>query len=121
MKIPYFQIYVRSPLRSKPNIRADWEESISPLLEIISDRFQRLSLKGVPFEVHAPATNEELSHFIDKTANIDPVLPAKAHAGQLQKEKLKNAIMYHEFKRNHWQEGLYVFQIRKCNDGHSAV
>lgn len=40
-----------SELRQKPIIKDDWQKSVQPLIEVLTARTKRLSLKNVPFKV----------------------------------------------------------------------
>ncbi len=40
-----------SELRQKPTIKDDWQKSVQPLIEVLTARTKRLSLKDIPFKV----------------------------------------------------------------------
>ena len=65
-----------SELRNKPEIKDDWQKSISPLMDTLKSRFSHFKLKDSPFKVLSAATDSELEDFIEKAAFIDPVLPS---------------------------------------------
>ena len=41
-----------SKLRQKPAIKDDWQKSVEPLAEVLTERKKRLALKDVPFKVN---------------------------------------------------------------------
>ena len=39
-------------LRQKPAIKDDWQKSVEPFAEVLTERKKRLALKDVPFKVN---------------------------------------------------------------------
>ena len=87
-----------SELRNTPEIKDDWQKSISPLMDTLKSRFSRLKLKDSPFKVLPAATDSELEDFIEKAAVIDPVLSSMIRSGHRQKKKLEPVDGYQNFK-----------------------
>ncbi|XP_066934136.1 uncharacterized protein [Clytia hemisphaerica] len=105
-----------SELRQKPIIKDDWQKSVQPLIEVLTARTKRLSLKNVPFKVHNAASEQSIEEFIESSADIDPALPTKIRAKKLAKADLSACEDFQTYKKNHCFEGQYAFQIRRCED-----
>ena len=103
-------------LRKNPEIKADWQKSVEPLISLLEARIQRLMLKDVPFVTSPAATDEELEEFIDETEEIDEMLPSKKRNKKLQKTEVKECKDYQSFLLTHCKSNQYSFQVRRCGD-----
>ena len=101
---------IRKKTSSDQGLRSAWRDSIQPVIDMILNRLERLSLKGRKFKVREPVVSKEVvAKLKEMFPNIDPLTTTKANA--LSDQGLKNFIA------SHCRERQYCFQIRKCNDG----
>ena len=96
-------------IRKKGEIVKDgWAESINSTFEVLTDRIQRCSLKGMPFQVQEPASASEIAGILTTMKEIDETL----EVGKLQQQHVKNKKKYQDFKATHCRERQYNFQVK---------
>ena len=104
-----------SELRSKINLKNDWEQSLKTIVTMLESRTKRMTLKDIPFKTFK-ILDSELESFVALAEIIDSSLPTKIESKKLSKIDLRSSEEYHEFLQTHCNEGEYAFQIRRCLD-----
>ena len=103
---------IRDLVFKSPELKQKWVSSIEPVQALIEGRFRRLSLKGEPFQVVAPATDDDLDLIKRQLRELFPEMDLS----KLQKQHTSRVASYQRWLEGHCRQRQYSFQIKKCND-----
>lgn len=101
---------LRTAIEETPELGPAVQESVSPVITLLNQRFSRMKLKGNPVQVRTAATQDEIVdnfesvHFIDNSLKM----------GALSQATLKDAKDLQAFMSTHCSSTHYLFQIKKC-------
>ena len=102
---------VREKAHRHPEIKEEWEKSVSGVQNLLRGRFERLALKEKPVSTMDPVEEEEIVA-LQRHLSIFPGLDIN----KLIKEHTRKVASYQKWLDNHCRQRQYIFQIRKCND-----
>lgn len=104
-------------IRNKANrverLKDEWSASVKPIQDLLEDRITRVQLKGRPFCVLKPASDDAIRQM--QTDIIDSV-DASIEMGKYQKKDMAKKQDYKAFMAKHCRERNYIVQFRKCED-----
>ena len=103
---------IRSAAETKPSLKAQWTEAVEPVQAVIRNRFARLKLKEVPFQVMDPVSENEIDILKRHLRELFPTL----NLDKLQKVHTKSVESYQAWLDTHCRARHYTFQIRKCEN-----
>ena len=99
------EVQLRKVCEDNQVFQQSLEKSIAPAKELISEVFQRLSLKEKPFKLYPPAEDKEIEDFKEVIAEKFGTFPSSAESGPVAK-----------FYETHCVKGTDLFQVKKCTD-----
>ena len=99
-------------LRKRPEIKNKYHESIQPVQNIITERFERLALKDDPIKCVKPVSDLEIDLLQRHLRELFPDL----NLTKLQKIYTQKCHDYKEWMKKHARERTYTTQLRKCDD-----
>ncbi|KAI8503983.1 hypothetical protein Bbelb_180510 [Branchiostoma belcheri] len=105
---------VRNLAKQHPELAEAWQSSIESVQALVMSRFSRLSLKGEPFQVMDPVSEDggPMKELLEQHKALFPDLDV----GKLQKQHTKKSDVYNDWVQQHCRQTQYSFQIRKCGD-----
>jgi hypothetical protein len=103
---------LRSRAALNPALKEKWQDLIEPVQSTIRNRFNRLSLKGTPFQTLDPVSAGDIDLLQRHLREHFPELDLK----KLQKVHTKKVAAYGSWVEEHCRERQYSFQIQKCKD-----
>ena len=103
---------LRAKAVTNTDLKEKWKESLEPVQSCVRNRFLRLKLKDVPFQVMDPVTDGEIDIFQRHLRELFPDLDLS----KLQKAHTSKNPQYTEWIEKHCRSRQYSFQIRKCDD-----
>ena len=103
---------IRSAAETKASLKSGWSDAIEPVQSVIKNRFSRLKLKGEPFQVMDPVTDQDIDLIKRHLRELFPTL----NLDKLQKVHTKSVESYQQWLERHCQARHYTFQIRKCEN-----
>ena len=101
---------IRSAIEENTNLEPAILGSVTPVIDLLNERFSRMKLKGTAVKVRPAATQDEVIdnfeavHFIDSSLTM----------GNLNQATLKNATDLQAFMDAHCNSTHYLFQVKKC-------
>lgn len=93
-------------------VKDAWKESIHPLKEVISKRFERLALKDEPVRSPIPVTNDEITFLRQLILNKFP----RIDINKLRRKEISKVVCYQEWLEQHSRQRHYCFQLHKCGN-----
>ncbi|XP_052223762.1 uncharacterized protein LOC127839434 isoform X2 [Dreissena polymorpha] len=104
---------IRKNAERVEGLKAAWVQSASPVIELLEERTNRLSLQSKRFECQPAASDDEVKQFEEQVlALIDEDITL----GQYQEKNVKAKAAYQQFLADHCRQRHYLFQIRKCGN-----
>ena len=101
---------VRLMAKRNENLKPQYEKSIEPVVNLINDRFGRMSLKENKVSTKLPATDAQITSLFDIINLID----ASVDINKLRHADLLKNTDLHSFISSHCYSTTYTFQIKKC-------
>jgi hypothetical protein len=103
---------IRSAIKETPDLEKAVQDSMSPVINLLNERFSRMKLKGKQIVAYPAAIEEDIMdnfesvHFIDSTLKM----------GDLNQSTLKDAKDLQAFMKTHCILTRYLFQVKKCRE-----
>ena len=99
-------------LRKVKGLEEPWKASLAPIIKMLNERTERVTLKGKNFATHIPASKEHIDQLENWViSELDPSITK----GKYTEADLKNSKAYHAYVEAHCRLRHYTFQIRKCD------
>ena len=108
---------IRSTIDEKPGLEKAVQESVSPVIDLLNERFSRMKLKGNQVKICPAATQDDIVDNFESVHFIDSSLKM----GDLNQDTLKGAKDIQEFMKTHCNSTRYLFQIKKVWKRHVLV
>ena len=88
------------------------QDSSSPVITLLNERFSRMKLKEYPIIPRPAASQDDVTDCFESVHFIDGSL----RMGELNRETLRNAKELQAFMAKHCHSTHYLFQIKKCTE-----
>ena len=95
---------------SDPDLETNLRESVGPCVDLLKERFARVSLKDVPIQITESATKEEEEELFDEIKFVDSSLKI-SDTSKVQVQKCQYLM---DYLKSHAVEHRYLFQLKKC-------
>lgn len=103
---------IRKEADSKSLLKEAVGASLAPVISLVENRFERLSLKENKFEIGQTATNDDIECLWSFADMIDSQLSMS----NTTKKEISNAKAFLKFFESHCHLRKYSFQVKKCED-----
>ncbi len=103
---------IRREAYSKPLLKKAAADSLAPVVSLIEERFQRLSLKDKSFQIGKPASSDSIECLWSFAEMIDGTLSMS----NTTKKEVTKAKKFMDFFNAHCHARKYSFQVKKCVD-----
>ncbi|XP_033749002.1 uncharacterized protein LOC117333692 [Pecten maximus] len=104
---------IRKKSEKVPALKPAWLESLQPIISVLRERTERLSLKGTPFQCR-DASSDELVKAVEHQIRDD--IDQQIMTGKYTQKDLSSKQDYQQFLKTHCIQRQYLFQIRKCEN-----
>ena len=101
---------LRKKSEDNPELENSLKESVEGCVNLLCERFQRVSLKDVPIKIGSTATEEETEVLFEEMRRIDKNLDMK-DTTKANVQKCNGLVKWLE---KHAVEHRYIFQLNKC-------
>ena len=103
---------MRKAIDKRPELGEALNDSLSPVMVLLGQRFGAMKLKGQSVKLGDPATEAEMSEQFMHSHFIEPGLERE----RLTQDVLKSASGLQNFLKHHCHSSRYVYQFKKCTD-----
>ena len=98
--------------KDKPFIKEKVKESMQPIKDLLSNVFQRLSLKEKNFKIFHACSEEDMNVLWEEIKKVDSSL----EKSDTSKERVQDKVFLQNFLSNHCRVRQYCFQVKKCGN-----
>ncbi len=103
---------IRKQAASNPSLKSAVADSLEPVISLVQNRFQRLSLKEEKFEIGDTATEDDIECLWSFADMIDSELSMS----NTTKKGISKATRFLKFVDSHCHIRPYALQMKKCED-----
>ena len=104
-------VEIRTACEADSNLLSHTIDSLKQPKRMIETVLSQLSLKGVPFKIYHPASDDDITSFADTLNVIDSNMDTL-----IAKKDLSKFSKFKEFFDTHCVSRTYYFHVKKCED-----
>lgn len=108
---------IRKAASTQPLLKREWQKSLNSTVELLNDRFERLSLKDRQIFTEEYAEDAE----IDTLMHLIQLVDSSVECNHLQQKEIKKYVLLKRFMESHTRSCHYSFQVKKCDDSTFSV